>query len=394
MVRNRHNTAHAIKIQNGEKIPGALPRYHPRDSQTLSSASRNGFEPATDPKQGLIPTPAGHILRRRLWRYGPVAAWIALICWASTDQFSSEHTAQVIQPWITWLFPSLSPAAVDWLHGVIRKSAHVTEYAIFALLAARALIGSFRPLLARRWFVICCFLLAALATTDEYHQSFVPSRTAAITDVLIDISGGLVALMTLALWRRWRRVWKGPLGQFNSVAFFREQRGESPWEFTVNDRREAIIARVEVPGFAAGELAVNLQGNLLILRGVKEIEAKGKNRDPDELSFQELYRCTTLPTGVDPARAQASYCDGVLIVTLPKFQTSKIARMPVEGRRTKQPAQAVDVARGRARQMQNDLEPIRIPSAEKGTVPFCSADSKKGNSPRRFSARLRANPPF
>lgn len=138
---------------------------------------------------------------RRLWRYGPIALWIALIFWASTDQFSSEHTGGIIRPWIEWLFPRMSPDEIETLHGIVRKAAHVTEYAIFALLVARALMSSSVTLFSRGWLVICCILLAAVAATDEYHQSFVPSRTAAITDVLIDMSGGLLALAILALWR-------------------------------------------------------------------------------------------------------------------------------------------------------------------------------------------------
>ena len=141
----------------------------------------------------------------RFWRYGPIALWIALIFWASTDQFSSEHTGGIIRPWIEWLFPRMSPDEVESLHGLIRKAAHVTEYAIFALLVARALITSSIPLFSRGWLIICLVVLTALAASDEYHQSFVPSRTAAVTDVLIDMSGGLVALTILAVWRLARR---------------------------------------------------------------------------------------------------------------------------------------------------------------------------------------------
>jgi VanZ family protein len=153
----------------------------------------------------LAPRRSGWL--HRLWRYGPIVLWIALIFWASTDQFSSEHTAGIIQPWIQWLFPAMSPDGVESLHAVIRKSAHVTEYAIFALLVARALIGSSIRLFSRGWLVISLLMLTAIAATDEYHQSFVPSRTAAITDVLIDTSGGLMALAILALWRLARRSW-------------------------------------------------------------------------------------------------------------------------------------------------------------------------------------------
>jgi VanZ family protein len=142
---------------------------------------------------------------RRLWRYGPIALWIAMIFWASTDQFSSERTGGMIRPWIEWLFPGMSPESVDTWHGVIRKAAHVTEYAIFALLVARALISSSLALFSRGWLAISLLLLAVVAATDEYHQSFEPSRTAAMMDVLIDMSGGLVALTILALWRLGRR---------------------------------------------------------------------------------------------------------------------------------------------------------------------------------------------
>jgi VanZ family protein len=155
----------------------------------------------------------------RLWRYGPVLIWIVLIFWASTDRFSSENTADVIQPWLAWLFPGMSAGTLETLHGWIRKSAHVTEYAIFSLLVARAFLSSSRPWLSRGWFVAGFLVLTALAASDEYHQSFVPSRTAAVTDVLIDMSGGLVALTILALFRRWLSARR--LGRTTTTAAFR-----------------------------------------------------------------------------------------------------------------------------------------------------------------------------
>jgi VanZ family protein len=153
--------------------------------------------------QDPAPASAGKGRRSLIWRFGPVAIWMALVFWASTEQFSSEHTAQMIEPWIVWLFPRMEPETVNWLHAVIRKSAHVTEYAILACLLARALMDSHRPLHRGR-LVTGCLLLAALAAADEFHQTFVPSRTAALTDVLIDTSGGLTALAAIVVWRRRR----------------------------------------------------------------------------------------------------------------------------------------------------------------------------------------------
>jgi len=46
-----------------------------------------------------------------------------------------------------------------------------------------------------RWFLISLILVVTYALIDEYHQSFVPTRTPSIWDSLIDIAGGLTALL-------------------------------------------------------------------------------------------------------------------------------------------------------------------------------------------------------
>jgi VanZ like family len=137
----------------------------------------------------------------RLWRYGPALAWVALVSWASTDVFASDRTFRVIGPWLHRLFPEMCLETVLWLHVLIRKAAHVTEYAIFAWLASRALVGSSRSYLRRAWFAWSFALLVLMASVDEYHQSFVPGRTASLGDVIFDVTGGLAMLSTLLTWR-------------------------------------------------------------------------------------------------------------------------------------------------------------------------------------------------
>lgn len=90
-------------------------------------------------------------------------------------------------------------------HFVLRKTAHLTEYAILALLAARAFIGSYHHVLRRNWFIVVLILVGLYSLLDEYHQSFVPSRTASIYDSMIDTLGGLTALIIIAIWRAKRR---------------------------------------------------------------------------------------------------------------------------------------------------------------------------------------------
>jgi VanZ family protein len=105
---------------------------------------------------------------------------------------------------VLWLFPNTSAETLVTIHFITRKLAHFTEYAILGFLAARAFRTSPRPAISQRWFLICATLIVVYALMDEYHQSFVPSRTASIFDSLIDMAGGLTALIIVQ--RRSRRV--------------------------------------------------------------------------------------------------------------------------------------------------------------------------------------------
>ena len=136
-------------------------------------------------------------MARLLSRYLPLVAWLVLISYASSDSFSAENTSRIIGPLVLWLFPNTSPETLAVIHFIVRKIAHFTEYAILAYLAARAFRTSPRPALASRWFLIALTVIVIYALFDEYHQSYVPSRTASIYDSLIDMSGGLVMLLIL-----------------------------------------------------------------------------------------------------------------------------------------------------------------------------------------------------
>jgi VanZ family protein len=140
--------------------------------------------------------------RNRLWRYGPVLLWLALIFYASTNAFSAANTSRIIEPLLRWLYPRITAAQLAQAHFIVRKCAHFTEYALLALLAARAFLSSTKNLLRRHWLICALLLVAAYALTDEYHQSFVPARTASIYDSMIDTTGGACALLALAAWRR------------------------------------------------------------------------------------------------------------------------------------------------------------------------------------------------
>lgn len=140
--------------------------------------------------------------RRRLWRYGPVVFWILLISFASTGEFSASNTSQILRPILLWFFPNLSEARLATAHFLTRKAGHFSEYAILAFLARRAFVTSSRWFLQRYWFQLGLLLVVVYALLDEFHQSFVPSRTASIYDSAIDAAGGLTILLICKFYDR------------------------------------------------------------------------------------------------------------------------------------------------------------------------------------------------
>lgn len=129
---------------------------------------------------------------------------MSIIFSASGDSHSYHRSFSIIEPILKWLFPRISPQRVDAIHHIARKCCHLTEYAILASLLWRA----FRLSTGNRfsgWYwpeaglaLAVVFLYAA---SDEFHQSFVPGRTALFSDVLIDTAGGAAGLFFLWLIR-------------------------------------------------------------------------------------------------------------------------------------------------------------------------------------------------
>ena len=144
----------------------------------------------------------GTSTRSRLVRYGPLVVWAILIFIGSSSALSSSNTSFIVRI-VHYLFPGASPETLGLAHFLFRKAGHLTEYAIFAWLAARAFRMSTRDFLRHGWFWAALILTAAYASSDEFHQSFVPTRGASVRDVMIDVIGGLIGLAVVS-WR-WRR---------------------------------------------------------------------------------------------------------------------------------------------------------------------------------------------
>jgi VanZ family protein len=126
---------------------------------------------------------------------------MALIFSASSDANSFERSSRIIGPLLHWLFPQMPDDTMHFIILLVRKCAHLTEYAVLALLLWRALRKPMKDN-PRPWVWrearFALLIVALYAASDEFHQIFVPTRTAQVSDVFVDTAGGAGGL--LALW--------------------------------------------------------------------------------------------------------------------------------------------------------------------------------------------------
>jgi VanZ family protein len=92
--------------------------------------------------------------------------------------------------------PGADLPRVDVRH--IDKAVHLALYGVWGLLLGRA--GAAR--LAGTRLAALMALVAAFAAADEWHQTFIPGRSADVRDWAADVTGGAVALLLLALTAR------------------------------------------------------------------------------------------------------------------------------------------------------------------------------------------------
>ena len=83
----------------------------------------------------------------------------------------------------------------DMTSFLVRKAAHMSEYAVLAILFGLTI----REYKKEPWLLLALAATAAYAATDEVHQLFVPGRSGQLKDVLIDTAGGALGLGLLAL---------------------------------------------------------------------------------------------------------------------------------------------------------------------------------------------------
>jgi VanZ family protein len=84
--------------------------------------------------------------------------------------------------------------------GLSDKSSHSIAYTLLGILIARALAGGLPARITIRIAALTVLLTTLYGASDEFHQMFVPGRTADVNDVYADAIGGMLGATLCWLW--------------------------------------------------------------------------------------------------------------------------------------------------------------------------------------------------
>jgi HSP20 family protein len=100
----------------------------------------------------------------------------------------------------------------------------------------------------------------------------------------------------------------------------------------IAERDDEYLVKVELPGVNKDDVKIMLESNILTIRGEKkqEKETKKENYHRIERSYGSFQRSFTLPTTVKSDKIDASYKDGILVVSLPKAEEAKPKQIEVK----------------------------------------------------------------
>jgi HSP20 family protein len=100
----------------------------------------------------------------------------------------------------------------------------------------------------------------------------------------------------------------------------------------LSETTDALVLKMEVPGMDAKDIQASLQENLLTVKGERkqEKEEKGEQYHQVERSYGAFTRSVRLPIGVDGSKVNATFKNGLLVVTMPKTLAAKGFTIPVK----------------------------------------------------------------
>jgi HSP20 family protein len=99
----------------------------------------------------------------------------------------------------------------------------------------------------------------------------------------------------------------------------------------VSDTKDAVVVKAQVPGVSKEQIQVTVSEGMLTIKGeTKEEEKKEeKNYLRREFHYGAFTRIVPIPAGVQAEKATAQLKDGMLEVTIPKSEETRVKEIPI-----------------------------------------------------------------
>ena len=147
--------------------------------------------------------------------------------------------------------------------------------------------------------------------------------------------------MAIAIWKPFRdlvRLQKemdSMFDEFFDRKPFHRELAEFDWypQVDVSENEKEIKVKADLPGMKQEDIDINIDANVLTIKGErkKEEETKEENYHRSERSYGSFQRLFTLPPNLDTDNAKATFKQGVLTLTIPKFEkTEKGKKINIE----------------------------------------------------------------
>lgn len=137
------------------------------------------------------------VLSRKAW-WLLTATWAVMIFNLSSASYSSASSGRFVSILLDWLSISVLSQNLGLINTILRKSAHLTEYAVLAVILYYSLKPAGDPPWSRKAAAWALLASGSYSLTDEFHQLFVPGRHASLYDCLVDTTGALLGLFLLS----------------------------------------------------------------------------------------------------------------------------------------------------------------------------------------------------
>ena len=138
----------------------------------------------------------------------------------------------------------------------------------------------------------------------------------------------------LSLHREVNRLFDDVFRGFGVPAFAGFDRPAGWPHVELGETDKEIRVTAELPGLDEKDVEITVEDGALTLRGEKRSEVEDKDCGYTERSYGRFERRIGLPQGVDRDKADATFKNGVLTVTLPKTEAANenVRRIPVNGK--------------------------------------------------------------